>query len=68
MLMGAVVVHQHVQLNFDWEFSIQTFQKYKKLLMSMPSETLPNHVALSQFERRKEYRGAVALVVMGPKI
>src|SRR4030042_1101447 len=63
--MGAVVVHHQVQFHFDREFSIQTFQEFEKLLMSMPSETLPDDFTLSQFERRKERRGAVALVVMG---
>src|SRR3972149_10278487 len=63
--MGAVVVHHQMQVHFDWELSIQTFQEFKKLLMTMSSKTLPNDFTLSQFQRRKERRGTVALVVMG---
>ena len=63
--MGAVVVHHQMQFYFDGKFSIQTFQEFEKLLMTMPGITLPNHFTLRQFERRKERRGAVALVVMG---
>src|SRR4030042_2214682 len=63
--MGAVVVHHQMQVHFDWELSIQTFQEFKKLLMTMPIKTLPNDFTLSQFQCRKERRGTVALVVMG---
>src|SRR4030042_3310866 len=63
--MGAVVIHYQVQFHFNREFSIQTFQEFEKLLMPVPSKTLPDDLTLSQFERRKECRGAVALVVMG---
>src|SRR5271157_231819 len=63
--MGAVVVHHQVQFHFDREFSIQTFQEFEKLLMTMPGKTLTNNLTLGQFERRKERRGTVAFVVMG---
>ena len=62
--MGAVVVHHQVQFQFDREFSIQTFQEFEKLLMTMPGKALSNDFTLSQFERRKKRRRTVALVVM----
>jgi len=65
VLMGAVVVHHQVRFHFDREFSIQMFQEFEKLLMTMPGKTLTNDLTLGQFERRKERRGTVAFVVMG---
>src|SRR4030042_6970425 len=65
VLMGAIVVHHHMQLYFDGKLIIQSFQEFKKLLMTMPSVTLTDHFALGQFEGRKKRRGAVTLVIMG---
>jgi len=65
MLMGTVVVHHQVQCQFGREFRIQTFQEFEKLLMSMPSETLSDHLTLSHFKRCKDRCGAIGFVVMG---
>ena len=65
MLVGAIIVHHHVQIQFRGKFAVQTLEKMEKLLMAMAGVALADDLAVRDFQRGKKTGGAVSLIVMG---
>ena len=53
-----------MQLQIASELFIQTLKKLQEFLVAMPGVAFPNHLALGQFQCRKERGGPVSLVVV----
>ena len=65
MLVSAVIVHHHMQLDLAGKRLIQPLEKLQKLLMTVVRIALADDLAGGHFQRGKEGRGAVALVIVG---
>src|SRR5580658_4970233 len=65
MLVGAIIVHHHVQIQFRGKFAVQTLEKTKKLLMAMAGVALAHDLAVRYFQGGKKTGGAVSLIIMG---
>src|SRR5215470_1133602 len=62
--VSAVVVQDEMKIEPTRKLAIQATQKFQKLLMAMPGETLADHLSLKHVEGGKERRRPVALVVV----
>ena len=67
VLVGAIIVHHHMQLDLAGKLRIQTLQKLQKLLVAMARLTLAVDLTLRDFQRGEQRRRAVALVVVGDR-
>ena len=65
MFVRAVIIHHHMQLDLAGEFRIQALQELQEFLMAMARVTLTDDLALRHFQRGKQSRGAIALVIVG---
>ena len=63
--MRAVVVHDEVHLAVGWEFRIHLIEKFQKLLVAMPTMTLPDHFPGGDVERGKQRGRTVADIIRG---
>ena len=64
MLVGAVVVHHHMQLQICRKLLVQLLEEFDELLMTMPCIALSDHFSLRYFKCCKECRSAVSLVIV----
>src|SRR5580658_100274 len=64
LFVRAVVVHDQMELECGGKFPIKAAQESQPLLMSVPSVTFTDDLAVQEVERCKERRGAVALVIV----
>src|ERR1700735_1671875 len=65
VLVGAIIIHHHMQPDLAGKRRIQTLQKFQKLLVAMARITLTDALALRDFQGGEQRRRAVALVVVG---
>ena len=65
MLVGRVIVHDHVNLLFRRDNVVDDAQEFPPLLMAMPVVAHGDNFALQRIEGGEQHRGAVALVVVG---
>ena len=65
MLVGGVVVEDHVQDFFDRHLRLNGVQEADELLMTMALHTSANDLAFEDIESSEQRRCAVALVVVG---
>ena len=64
MLVGAVIVHDQMQLQLWRGLSIDFLKETDKLLMPMPCHAIPNDLAIEHAQSGKERRGFIAFVIM----
>ncbi len=64
MLVGAVIVHDQMEIEPRWRLSIDLLQETDKLLMSMAGPTVSDHLAVQQVEGCEPGGSAVALVIV----
>jgi len=64
MLVGGVVVHDHVDLLFGRDDVVDDAQKLQPLLMAVPVVAHGDHFALQRIESSQQRGRAVALVVV----
>ena len=65
MLVGGVVVHDHVDLLFGRDDAVDDAQKLQPLLVAVPVVAHGDHFALQRIESSEQRCRAVALVVVG---
>jgi len=65
VLVGAVVVQDHVNGLVGRDAALDLVQEVEKLLMAVTGHVLGGDLAGQNIERGKERRGAVALIVVG---
>ena len=53
MLVGRIVVHDQVQVQFRWSFGVDLPQELQPFLMSMSRVAATDHPAIEHTERRK---------------
>src|SRR6476660_818864 len=64
MRVRAVVVENQMKVEPTRRLAIEPAQEFQKLLVTMPRQTLPDHLALEDVQRSKKSRRSVALVVV----
>jgi len=64
MLVSAVVVDDQMHIQTCWDTCLNSTQKRKKLLMSVPWLAVSEYRAVEHIESRKECSGSVALVIV----
>jgi hypothetical protein len=65
--VGAVVVHDQVDLQLARHLAVDDPQEPEELLVPVPGEALTDHVAGQHVQRGEQGGGAVALVVVGDR-
>jgi len=65
MLVGGVVVEDHVHDFFYRHLRLNGVQEADELLVTMALHTLANDLAFEDIESSEQRRGAMALVVVG---
>src|SRR4051812_19473426 len=65
MLVGGVVVEDHVHEFFDRHLCLNGVQEADELLVTMALHTLANDLAFEDIESSEQRRCAMALVVVG---
>jgi hypothetical protein len=62
----AVVVHDHVHVAIGRQRGVHALKEFEKLLMPMTRIALADDLALCDFQRREQGRGAVADIIVRP--
>ena len=64
VLVGRVIVHDDMQIEFGRGFDIDLLEETGELLIPMARHAIPDHFAVKQAEGRKQGRRTVAFVVV----